>query len=164
MKINDVLKKTASVLFLLFAAIISNAQSKNDTIYFNDSWLKTIKDSAAYFRIVEQVNDRFKVEDRFLNGKLQMSGIYTSMKPEVKEGLFKYYSKDGEPTVEGYFKANEKDGEWKTYHSKDHVWLIENFSKGKYNGEFRSYFLNGQLKRRDLYKDDKLYKKGRCYT
>ncbi len=68
-----------------------------EKIYLDSEWKKCKQKRACYYRIIlgKDVAGNIKLEDYYMGGTLQMSGTYSSLEPEVKDGLFKYYTKTG---------------------------------------------------------------------
>lgn len=104
---NTVIMKNAvlSVLLLLFFVSISNAQEVKlntpdvltaDTIWLNQRQKVCDKDTATFIRMVttNQSLD-FIIKDYYLTGELYMTGKLSSQEPEVREGDFIWYYKDG---------------------------------------------------------------------
>lgn len=104
---NTVIMKNAvlSVLLLLFFVSISNAQEVKlntpdvltaDTIWLNQKQKVCDKDTATFIRMAttNQSLD-FIIKDYYLTGELYMTGKLSSLEPEVREGDFIWYYKDG---------------------------------------------------------------------
>ncbi len=104
---NTVIMKNAvlSVLLLLFFVSISNAQEVKlntpdvltaDTIWLNQKQKVCDKDTATFIRMAttNQSLD-FIIKDYYLTGELYMTGKLSSQEPEVREGDFIWYYKDG---------------------------------------------------------------------
>lgn len=94
-----------SVLFtLLFVSVLKAEEVKvstpdvltADTIWLNQKQKVCDKDTATYCRVVNtnQALD-FVVNDYYLTGELYMTGKFSSLEPEVREGDFVWYYKDG---------------------------------------------------------------------
>lgn len=114
-----------------------------DTIYLNDNYedIKSFKE-ASFYKIIE----------KFDNNKI----------------LERFYLKSGKIKSETELKVTENDK--KVFNGKRKVWyesgelrFMSNFENGKIDGEFLSYWKNGNLKRKDFYKKGKL-KKGHCWN
>jgi hypothetical protein len=89
-----------------------NAFAQQDTIFFNYKWLKTTRDSALYFRISEKTDAQYFVKDFYMNGNLQMEGIYSSLEPEIRNGYFIWYYESGQKYAEGKYLHGKRDGIW----------------------------------------------------
>lgn len=151
---------------MLILSLCTSAQPQKDTLYFNRKWQKTTKDSAAFYRYIVKENNLFKVEDYYLNGKLQMTGTYSSLDPDIKEGKFTYYSEKGIIYRQFDYVDNEARGygyEKIFYDDTDKVWLIRKYKDNQLHGECTGYYKNGNIKRKEKYENGHL-KKGKCYT
>lgn len=139
------------------------AQLLGDTTFFdrNEKELN-VKDSAAYYRLVFKEVDLYKIEERYINHQLQMTGTCTSIKPEVKEGLFIWYAEEGNKIRETFYVNNKEQGKSLKYHPDGSVFLEENFQEGKRHGELKKYYPNGQIRRLEQYENDEM-KKGKCF-
>lgn len=95
-----------SVLFTLLFVSVSNAEEVKvstpevltaDTIWLNQKQKVCDKDTASYCRVVNtnQALD-FVVNDYYLTGELYMTGKFSSLKPENREGEFVWYYKNGQ--------------------------------------------------------------------
>ncbi|MDR3681046.1 MAG: TonB family protein [Flavipsychrobacter sp.] len=64
-----------------------------------------------------KVNNRYKVEDHFLNGQLEMSGYVLLGKPgfDIMDGYVTYYDQTGFKTQEGNYDNGRQTGIWKIY-------------------------------------------------
>ncbi len=115
-----------------------------DTIYLDKKY-KTIsnRDQAHYLRVVKQDPDNSKQvvkQTFFKNGKFKSEVIYSN-----------YYGKK---------KIVEKNTVW---YENCQIHVVSNYKKGKKDGYFISYWENGQMKRKDLYKKGKLIE-GKCFN
>ncbi len=111
--------------------------AQTDTIYYDIKWHITGKENLSYFRTAtKDTAGRYKVEDHFMDGKLQMSGY--CMRPhdendEGKNGYFVYYDSAGNKTSEGDYKNSKRSGEWK-YYFGTHLLSERNYSAGELEG------------------------------
>lgn len=153
-----------SILFIYTIVHSTNslAQEKLDTIFYNDEWNVTTNiDSVTFYRIVTKLKSNYKVDDYYKNNILQMTGFYSSIDKEVKDGNFKFFYSSGKLESEGLYVNNLKEGEWKTY-KDDKLWILANYMNDSLHGSFTSYYKNGEVKRFDIYSHGKL-KNGVCY-
>jgi protein TonB len=153
------------LLILLITSRFANAQAQieQDTVFFDEKWKKTSKDSMAYFRIIKKVNKIFKVEDYHKNGKIQMTGDFISLEPELKEGKFTYYSKGNIVTKECYYKSDKLEGEYKVYYSSGKLKYLKNYTEGNLNGKVIGFYENGIIKRKENYELGS-FVDGKCYS
>lgn len=99
--------KALFTLLLLTISISAFAQS-SDTTWFSKKWEKTNKQNSYYYRVVQSgtPDSLLHVKDYFGIGELQMEGSYTSLTPEIKEGTFIWWHKNGVKQRECLFKDN----------------------------------------------------------
>jgi len=84
-----------SLAFFLFAGLVS-AQTVVDTIYLNSKYEATSKGDHEYFRVVtKEIQGIYEVKDFWKSGEISMSGKFSSLNPENKQGQFIYYHKGG---------------------------------------------------------------------
>lgn len=78
---------------------------KLDTIYFNADWEPAVKANSSFYRILKFVEEskKYEVTDFYNSGQIQMTGAFSSLSPEVKDGVFTWY-KDGEKDHETVFE------------------------------------------------------------
>lgn len=154
-------------LFLFIIVLVgiheAKSQQTKDTIYFNRNWVETSKENAEYFRLVTKQSDLFQVMDYYLNGTLQMNGIYKSLNPEIKEGLFTYYYENGNKSSQGNYFANTKNGLNTLYYNSGSIWLQENYLNGLLDGDLYGYYENGKIKRKEKYNNGEFIE-GKCFT
>lgn len=102
------MKSTFLYLFT-FLPFFLNAQ-EIDTIWYNNKWEKTDDTKAKhYFRTINKVSDKsFFVCDFFETKAKQMEGYYSSLNPEIKNGTFLYWFRNGRIQLETTYKNNEQ--------------------------------------------------------
>lgn len=109
------MKHTAILICFLLCSLCSFAQ--RDTIFFNKDWKPATRDSAAYFRLKPKAEKGlYPVTDYYLSGKMQMTGTFSNLDSEVKEGYFIFYDSLGHKENEGVYHNNKRNGFWKFYH------------------------------------------------
>lgn len=93
--------KLIVTILILFFGQHAFAQ-KTDTIWYNNKWGKTQKvNERHYSRVIEKLDiNRYKVKDYYETGSVQMEGLYTALDPDVKNGEFKYWYRDGKKQME----------------------------------------------------------------
>ena len=140
----DKIKTTTMKKHMLISifVLITHLVIGQDTIFLNDNYeeIKSFKE-ASFFKTIEKI-DTDKIVERLYN----TSGKCKS------ESEFKI-TKNDEKVL---------DGERKVYFDTGELRVLAYFTNGKKDGEFISYWKNGNLKRKDLYKKGKL-KKGDCW-
>lgn len=157
------------LLFLGTACGSIFAQRATDTTYFDIARQKTDKEHANSYRVSERVGNHYWVTDHYKNGVLKMSGEYSSLDPELKDGVFTYYSLTGQPEIECTYQNDKLEGEYRSYKTtynmgSDSVWLwrTKNYRDGKLDGSFVTYDQAKRVRRQDLYRADKLVE-GSCF-
>ena len=110
-------QKTGIVFFfisLFFMPLTLEAQQ--DTVYYNISWKEAVKDSAAFFRPpVKKEGDLFRVEDYYISGQKQMSGLSKYEDKDFWVEKVSWYTEEGNLYQEGNYKSNRLDGEFITF-------------------------------------------------
>jgi len=108
---NRKLKQTSMKLYifgLLLIVSMTGFSQDADTTWFDRKWEETSRENGIYMRVqnYDSITNRYKVKDYYQNGSVQMSGSYSSMAPEVKDGLFVWYHKNGSKITERYYENN----------------------------------------------------------
>jgi protein TonB len=101
--------KTLPILILLTLMLSINASGqKTDTTYFDSDWKPSTKLLSSYFRITKVIEEgkKYKIADYYKTGELQMMGNYSSIEPEVREGMFNWYYKNGLHKSQRMYKSN----------------------------------------------------------
>lgn len=145
------------LLFLLFAFITVQTISAQKKIFFNQQWEKTKEKNAVYYRIVNAVDNQFKVEDYFKeSNQLQMSGTYTSNKllNNSREGIFIYYFSNGNKSSEGTYKKGKRVGVWKSWFKNGQLKSEGNYDDDLRQGSFVFYHKNGVVKSKTTFVDN----------
>lgn len=80
----------------------------------------------------------------YSNGKKYMEGYYSSIEPDVKDGEFKWYYKNGLLRQEGKYINNRKNGVWKLYYKERNMagtklCQLAEYKDGVLNGKFEWY-------------------------
>jgi len=133
------MKKYFSILVL---AIITHSIFGQDTIYYDDNFneIKSFK-LASYYKVIKQKENRESVE--------------------------KLYLKSGQIKSESSYKSNNKkkkflNGKTLVWYESGELRFEFDYKEGKKNGLLLSYWKNGELKRKDIFKNGK-FKKGECW-
>ncbi len=157
------LQTMKSLLFLISITCSLNLSAQSDTTYLDKYGEKSSQNTALYYRITSKEGDLYIVHDYYMTEVLQMSGSYSSLDPEIREGYFKYFNKNGVLTHEGNYIADEKTGVWKSYYASEKLYAENHYQKGEYDGSLIIYYENGNLKRKDIFTDGKFIS-GECYS
>lgn len=147
-------------LFLIIGFFIAslniNAQDTT-TVYFDKSWHKTTKTNASFYRkIIKKSKKEYLVNDYYLNGILQMTGVYTSKNLKKKEGKFTYFHENGQKSSEGLFEDGDQSGLWHAWYPSGAVHDEGKYIEGKKQDEWKWYFETGQISAREVYNEDNL--------
>lgn len=98
-----------TVLLILSLIVLKGHTQSIDSIWFNNKWEKTSKEDGYYLRI--QKNDSkskiILIEDFYPTGEIQMKGTYLSMDPEIRNGEFIWFYKNGNKQKECYYYKNK---------------------------------------------------------
>ncbi|MGJ8548612.1 toxin-antitoxin system YwqK family antitoxin [Winogradskyella wichelsiae] len=109
--------KTGIILFIISGFFIPlSLEAQQDTIYYTISWRTTIKDSAAFFRPpIKKEGDLFRVEDYYISGQKQMSGLSQYENKDYWVEKVSWYTEDGKLYQQGQYKNNRLDGAFTTF-------------------------------------------------
>lgn len=130
-------------LFLLFCCAFSFVLSaQTDTIYYDIKWKRTnVRENASYYRVVDtdSVQKLYHVTDYYVTGEKKMAASFSSLDPEVKEGICTWYQKNGIKLQEVTFRKNVVNGNVVDYYDNGHIRSIKRYNAGKLaNREFFS--------------------------
>ncbi len=148
----------------------SAAVRKVHHVNYDRNWQVTSDQTEVrYYRLGYKDSDgkwHGRVEDFFLTGGIQMKGYYTH---GLKDGIFRYYSKDSLYTTVGRYDKERRTGKWEFFHENgtlSEVWRFENESYlidawnedglplvSDGNGELKEWYSNGVLKSSVSYSD-----------
>jgi TonB family protein len=148
-------------IFLTSAAFSQEVPA--DTIYYTADGKKTKASEAKYFRVAKKEKEKYVVKDYYMNGTLQMTGTYRTLEPPVKDGVFEYYNENGKKTSKAEFKNDTLENDQVMYHPNERPYHISRYVKGKKNGQSRTFYDDGHMKREEYFKDD-VFESGLCYT
>ncbi|MDO6675007.1 hypothetical protein Q4517_05540 [Tenacibaculum sp. 1_MG-2023] len=98
-----------TLLITLFTVTVFAQQ---DTIWFNGSWDKTTKDKAHFYRLHAKKEKRnlYRINDYYINGKLQMTGLSKFKDSVHLEGTATWYRSDGKIMQMQTYKNNKLNG------------------------------------------------------
>lgn len=130
-----------------------------DTTYYNSQWKQTTKAKSSFYRISEKKNGKWFVEDYYNNGQLQMKGTLLTRRPDIRDGEFKFYDKNGNLIEKGTYKGDLKHGEYIFYYKNGNKELVENWNHGVQHGEIAAYQEDGTISYKGSYKNGKRYGK-----
>ncbi len=147
------MKLLISIITFTFICFNLVSQEKFDTIYFDKNWEEVNKELSVFYRLrtTKKVSGRYVITDYFNSGKIQMTGFLKSFKPDIKDGVFKYYDEEGHFTSIGYYKRDIKNSEWISYWTNGNMKSFTEYEDGKYDGKLILFYENGLKKREEKY-------------
>lgn len=114
------------LLFSLSGTTITWANPPDTLVYYlDDKWNVCPKVESSYMRKVYKTDTLCQVWDYYLNGGLQMHGVYLDEKLEIAHGKYVWYNKDGKIQKIGHYKNGEWHGKWVHYHTNGQVSSME---------------------------------------
>ena len=145
-------------------------QPKVIRVWYDKNWKETENSfQAEYYRLGYQDSlNRWhgRVEDYYLNGGIQMKGYYNA---GLRDGAFRYYSKDSTYTASGRYDNEIRSGKWEFFHENGRLSEIRSFSDKNYllsawteqgdqqvengNGTLIEYYSTGEIKSLISYSD-----------
>jgi TonB family protein len=132
------------IVSLAIGNISSIAQTK-DTTYFNGSWRDTTAANASYYRVRTRQATGWLVTDYLLNGKTQMTGIFSDDSSKVRQGEFTWFDSTGMAIHKCSYTKNKKDGrELYTWSNKKMMMTGVN-KDDQMEGEWLGYYRSGQI-------------------
>lgn len=137
-----------------------------DTLYYNMDWKECTKVDARYMRLISKQLNKYAVTDYYYPSlKIQMVGSYSELnkQKEIENGMFRYFSNEGNLTSEGIFIEGKKVGTWKYYSGNGILWYSKTFKNDKEDGDAYTYYSSGSKRRKEAYKNGNILK-GICYT
>jgi antitoxin component YwqK of YwqJK toxin-antitoxin module len=112
------LRITFQIILLLCLANFSGKAQTVDTVWLNTKWEKSTKAESFYHRTIQKSADlkTYLVNDYYNTGELQMAGTYLSLNPEVRDGQFRWWYKNGQKRAETLYKDQDviKEIQWDT--------------------------------------------------
>ncbi|RKD96874.1 toxin-antitoxin system YwqK family antitoxin [Marinifilum flexuosum] len=146
--------KKALIIPLLFFTL--NAFSQ-DTIYFASDWEETEKTSAEYYRVLTKLDSLWKIEDYYIDNRLQMTGMLNKPFKSARHGEFIWYNPKGVIVQKGKYKNGKQNGEIIFYFDDGKTKTIENYQNGIFHGLMRSYYPDGQIESNGEYVNGNLH-------
>lgn len=149
----------AIVILLSFLRV-----SGQDTIWFNEFWLKTTKSKAVFYRLQFKDSLGFKVVDHYKNGVIQMTGFSFSDDSLFKVGDYCYFDEKGNLISQGKYTNNKRTGTWNQYYEDAKLYFTRDYNDdGKIDGKALYYYPDGKLKRSESYSNG-IKLSGNCFT
>jgi len=127
------------ILPLLLFGFFNQTQAQDTTYYrlesVYNSWVKTTRDKAKFYRPgpLKKEGDLYRVEDFYINGNLQMSGLSTSKDRDIFTGMVTWFHEDGA------------------------IQQTINYEDGYKNGPAIYYYPDGRIRTSGIYKDNRTW-------
>jgi hypothetical protein len=88
--------RLAILMLFICTSAVSYGQ-KVDTIFLNSNFDLADRESSSYFRIVKTITKgkQYEIAEYYKTGEPYMKGMYSSLNPEVREGEFNWFYKNG---------------------------------------------------------------------
>ncbi|MBF8148471.1 hypothetical protein ITJ86_01095 [Winogradskyella sp. F6397] len=109
--------KTILLLFIVSTVFMPlTLEAQQDTIYYDMSWNGTTKDNAAFYRPpVKKEGDFYRIEDYYISGQKQMSGLSKYEDKDYWVEKVSWYNEDGQLYQQGNYTKNRLDGAFITF-------------------------------------------------
>ncbi len=139
-------------LFIFLFLSLSGFCKDGKTIYYNEDFFITKKETAAYYIIIDPEAQKDRIyKYYYISGELYWKGekSYVDFKmPEndINEGLCISYYKNGNKEEEINFMHNKKNGEYIAYYENGNKKYEEEYLHSKIEGFSKSYYENGKIK------------------
>lgn len=100
------------IIVFIFSRAFSQEDLK-DTTWFNSDWKETVKADASFYRVYKKTDKGYLVYDKYKNGRNQMVGEASAIKPElVMHGKTTYYDENGIRQKQGNYRDNKQADTW----------------------------------------------------
>ncbi len=86
----------------------------------------------------------FQYDGLYADGTIRSSGLYDSK--GGKEGVWKFYDKNGKLESEGYYEDGQLEGAYASYFPNGKVSYESNYEEGSWNGIATNYFIDGKIR------------------
>jgi len=80
-----------------------------------------------------------------------MTGAFTSLNPEIKEGYFEWFHANGNLKHKGNYSLGKEEGEHHWYIENGNLEAREFYKNGLLNGAFEEYYSNGNISKRTVF-------------
>jgi hypothetical protein len=132
------LMRYSLAIFLVLFGYVLQAQ---DTVYtyLDSKWKKYKQEKANYYRKdYRNKNKSWIVTDYYLDGQLQMSGVYKEKKLKTRNGKFIRYYENGNKESEGRYSDDKREGVWIFWYENRTIDRKGEYSEGKMIGDYVS--------------------------
>jgi TonB family protein len=149
--------KPLYLLTFLLAAFavpgITRAQAQ-DTLYYDILNHHVAREKAQYIRVRTTTPAGSQVVDRYLDGKMRMTGTFIDDSMKIRTGKFDYYYKDsGNLMRRNFYEFNKENGPDTTFYPDGKIHIAGTQHFGKMDGEWTGYYPDGKLSGKAVYKD-----------
>lgn len=147
-------------LLILFLAMCTNLHAQ----WLNEIYKVTLnRANAKYYRQRTPAASGGFVDSIFyLNNSLYSVTELSSIKPEVRNGKYTEYHKNGKIHLDCHYINGLKNGKSYTYHENGKLSYEEDYLKGELHGYVKGFYESGVPRRVDRYNYGKLAE-GRCF-
>jgi periplasmic protein TonB len=117
------MRNTIVFIMLLLSGFL--CAQVNETTWFDSNWKQTFdKNLAVYYCIcnLDTTDNHYLVEDHFSTGEIYRSGSFKSLNPEIRDGKFIWYFKNGRKNKEILYSENSVKS-WTVWNEKKVVQL-----------------------------------------
>lgn len=140
------MKKIIGSVLLLLSFSFANAQSDTLQFYVDGSGNKIDEKMATYYRVAIRQNTYWQVFDLFLlTDKIQMRGYYSDDSLKIKEGPFEYFSKTGKTSGKGSYSNGKYNGLWKWWYEDGQLRDSVMYKEGAPVGESTGWYEDGKV-------------------
>lgn len=117
--------KTVSTIVCLWIASLLSLTAQTTTWYDRNWNSLPSKDGAAYYRVSveDTLQQRFLVQDFDLSGRLYRIGTFITLVPEIRDGVFQWFHKNGRLHKEVVYEGN-KVVNWRVMDEKGRAQLV----------------------------------------
>lgn len=131
-------------VILFFSIYPCWGQSDTITVFYDQDWnrVSSLKIASYYGKIYENENGHWVATDFYLNGDVQMTGVYLDSTLQIKQGSFVWFYKNGQKKTIASYWNNYLVGEHFIYYSNGQI------------DTYQFYDNFGQLKESKFYKQD----------
>ncbi|HUB61467.1 MAG TPA: TonB family protein [Puia sp.] len=136
-------------ILLIFVALHCTAQ---DTLYYDIFWHPCTAAKASYYRIRTKTSEGWQVTDHFLNGRPQMTGLYTDDSFKIRAGTFTWYDSTGAPEHSETFVNNKENGVETRYYPNGQIRTIGKMKDDQLEGDWIGYYPSGKVSAKVTYK------------
>lgn len=135
------------ILIILMSILHTVVAQDTLTQYFDLRWNRVQKQNASFYRKAFK-NDKktWTVIDYYIDGQIQMSGIYKSKRFKKKQGHFVYFFENGQKKSEGDYNNDHNIGSWTAWHETGELHLEAQYdNKGYRTGYWKCWYSSGVL-------------------